>query len=65
MAAILDAILNFEKTDKEDSRGLLVSDSTHIHGPLLKKSACSELCPPFGLYELMLLAYLSSRLSNT
>ena len=22
-----------------------------------EKSACSELCPPFGLYELMLLAY--------
>ena len=48
MAAILDAILDFENFDNWDFRGLLVSDSTHISGPILKKSACSEKCPPFS-----------------
>ena len=48
MAAILDAILDSEKTDKGDFRGLLVSYSTHISEPILEKSACSEKCPPFS-----------------
>ena len=38
-------------------RGLFISDSTHIPGPILKKLACYQKCPHFGLDELILLGY--------
>ena len=49
--------LGFWKMPTRDFRGLFISDSTHIPGPILKKSACYQTCPPFGLYELILLGY--------
>ena len=49
--------LGFWRMPTWDFRGLFISDSTHIPGPILKKSACYQKCPPFGLYELILLGY--------
>ena len=37
--------LGFRKELQGDFRGLLVCYSTHIHRPILKKSACYELFP--------------------
>ena len=40
--------LGFWRMPTRDYRGLFISDSTHIPGPILKKSACYQRCPPFG-----------------
>ena len=40
--------LGFWRMPTRDFRGLFISDSTHIPGPILKKSACYQKCPPFG-----------------
>ena len=49
--------LEFWRELQGDFRGLLVCYTTHIPGPILKNSACYELFPAFGLYDLMLLDY--------
>ena len=40
--------LGFWRMPTRNFRGLFISDSTHIPGPILKKSACYQKCPPFG-----------------
>ena len=48
MAAILDAILDFEKKLQGDFRGFLVCDFTQFSGPILKITACYGNFPLFG-----------------
>ena len=38
------------KNADRDFRGLFISDSTHILGPFLKKSACYQKCPGQNYY---------------
>ena len=38
--------LGFWRMPTGNFRGLFISDSTHIPGPILKKSACYQKCPP-------------------
>ena len=40
--------LGFRKELQGDFRGLLVCYSTHTPGPILKNSACYELCPAYN-----------------
>ena len=40
--------LGFRKELRGDFRELLVCYSTHVPGPILKNSACYELCPAYN-----------------
>ena len=42
--------LGFPRLHKGDTRGLLVCDSVHVPASILKKSACYQLCPGFGVF---------------
>ena len=48
MAAILYAILDFEECQQGISGDFLSVILHIIPGPILKKSACYQKCPPFG-----------------
>ena len=49
--------LGFWRMPRRNFQGLFISDSTHIPGPILKKSAHYQKCPLCGLYGLILLGY--------